>query len=160
MHIWMERARVGRPGRERAASAAPWPRVSPPGHPGVLLPSSLRAAFPSRREPRHPNLPLAAQNLSHPLSVVGIFSAPAAKVASQRRGADSQGPARHPRDLHRATGSLPEAVTSRDSVQSRFLWGESEALIPKSRATDRVPRVHFCLQLSDASFFLFFFFPG
>lgn len=58
-----------------------------------------------------------------------------------------------PGDLCWATGSSQEAVASRDSVQSRFLFGESKALITKSRGTDHVPRVHFCLQLSDASFF-------
>lgn len=88
--------------------------ASPRRTPGCFSPSSLHAAFPSPCEPRYPNLPAAAQNLSHHLSVIGIFSAPAAKVASQRWGADSQRP-------ERAIGfpltfAVPEAARRRLSL--------------------------------------------
>lgn len=81
-HIWVEPARtsgqvvlahLGRLGRERAASIAPWPRVPLRHTLGCFSPGSPCATFPSPWDPRHPNLPVAAQNLSHHLSHRVIF---------------------------------------------------------------------------------------
>lgn len=81
-HIWVEPActsgqvvltHLGRLGRERAASIAPRPRVPLRHTLGCFFPSNLCAAFPSPWDPRHPNLPVAAQNLSHHLSHRVIF---------------------------------------------------------------------------------------
>lgn len=82
VHIWVEPActsgrvvlaHLGRLGRERAASIAPRPRVPLRHTLGCFSPGSLCATFPSPWDPRHPNLPVAAQNLSHHLSHWVIF---------------------------------------------------------------------------------------